>query len=139
MDPDDPNYDDLTTISAPADTSVDGSLDINGAPNLADNADAVAQVDSTDFGQVNDIPPLDNINGTSGSTGDPTSSLDSMFSSANPIGDVLDYLTGGATGLADELSGLIDPTPANQPATSSAVPVVLIGIAALVLFIVVLK
>ena len=120
----------------PEDISVDGTLGLQNTAN-------VQSTDSPDFSPLS-IPdgyaPLDNRNGTSvnNNNGDPTPAIHSMFSTNNLFGSALDFLTGGATGLADQLAGAYTPVPANQVAQTDYTPLI-IGAGALILLFVVLK
>lgn len=131
--------DELPDFSAiglpPQDISVDGTLGLQNTAN-------VQSTDLPDYSPLGYDPaaPLDNINGTSvnNNNGDPTPAINSMFSTDSLFGSALDFLTGGATGLADDLAGAFTPVPANQVAQTDYTPLI-IGAGALILLFVVLK
>lgn len=134
MDPTDFSLESSPLVTIP-DVSNDGSLDISSSDNL----------DSTDLPDYSplsstDIAPLDNINGSSGTSGDATPTINSMFN-APGLNSLLSDLTGGATDLADGLSGNIDPTQANTTASTglSTGSLLLIGGGALLLILLVSK
>jgi len=122
-------------LPGPEDISVDGTLGLSDTRN-------VQSTDSPDYTPlaVEEFAPLDNINGTStnNNNGDPTPAINNMFSTNNLFGSALDLLTGGATGLADQLSGAFTPVPANQVEPPNYFPLIL-GAGALILIIVVFK
>lgn len=124
---------DFTALQDPGDISNDGTLGIDDSAN-------VQSTDLPDYSPLspNDIAPLDNVNGTStaGVAGDPTNVINSMFSTDSTFGNALDLLTGGATGLAAELSGDFLPVPANQTAAPDYTPLILLGVGIVVLFVV---
>jgi len=97
------------------DIGSDGSLNLNSNNNLSDSSlPDYSPLDSTD------IAPLDNVNGSSGTNGDATNSINSMFN-APGLNGILSDITGGATDLADGLSGVIEPTQANSTANSTGI------------------
>lgn len=128
---DDENFADLTTLSAPSlgDISNDGTLGLDDTPNV--ESDSLPDFDPL---ASDDVAPLDNINGSSNTNGDATPALNSMFSTGNPLGAVVDALTGGASGLADDLAGDFAPVPANQTATSDYTPLIVGGAGIALLF-----
>lgn len=130
----DPDFSDLSlSDSLPSDIGVDGSLSVDNGVNLsADQVPDYSPLSSSD------IAPVDNINGTSGSNGDPTPALYNMFTSTGLL-QTVNGLTGGANYLANELPGIITPTPANQTESTGGISttgLLLIGGAALLLILV---
>lgn len=111
----------------------DGALSLDDTPNLdSPTLDLPTSIDDTDGESIDDIAPLDNINGSS-NIADPSSSVNGQFASGVGVGSILNDLTGGAQALGDELDGLIPNTPANQTGTLSTGTWLLIGGGALAL------
>jgi hypothetical protein len=116
------------------DVSNDGSLDISSTDNLSSS-------DLPDYSPLStsDIAPLDNVNGSSNISADPTSALNAQFSTPTGFDALINDLTGGANGLANDLSGLIDPTQANTSQSTGGLStgtILLIGGAAILLILV---
>jgi hypothetical protein len=104
-----------------SDIGDDGALSLDDTPNLdSPTLDLPSTIDDTDGESIDDIAPLDNVNGSS-NIANPQPSLTSQFAAGLGVESVLDSLTGGAGGLADDLAGLIAPDVANDTTTPSTI------------------
>ena len=119
-----------------------GDISYDGTLAVPDTSNVQSSDQLPNFSPISplDVAPLDNTNGTSinNNDGNATPALYSMFQTTTPMGGIVDFLTGGALGLADQLSGTYLNTPPNQTPQTNYMPL-LVGAGALVFLLVVLK
>lgn len=131
---------DFGVLTSAGDISNDGTLGIPDTSNVqvTEGNPDYSGLSLGDYTVGNNgVGVLDNINGTSNTDGNASPALLSMFQTSTPVGGILDYLTAGALGLADQLAGDILPTPANQPAATDYTPYILAGVGVLILVLVI--